>query len=206
MGPDKNHRPGIRVKVKKIIAASHKLIYAPFAILACWSFSLRYAFFGAANALHYLKSVHGDGLVLILRLYGAKVGRNCDIQPGLTIHNSRDFRKLEIGNNCHIGKDCFFDLRDSIIIGNNVVISMCCRFVTHIDMTQSILSSQFPAKSAPIFIGDDSYLGIGTTVLMGVEIGSRVLVGANSLVNDSFPDDSRVAGTPCCPIDGGGNG
>ena len=44
------------------------------------------------------------------------------------------------------------DLRDKIIIDDNVVISMQTTFITHIDMTKSELNERFPAKSASIRI------------------------------------------------------
>lgn len=158
---------------------------------------IRNTIFGFREASRYTNTLSSRALIKVLRLYGASVGKNCDIQPGITFHNCKNFKNLTIGNNCHIGKNCFFDLRNSVTIEANVVISMFSRFVTHIDITKSELSQEFPATSAPIKIGHDSYLGIGTTVLMGVEIGSKVVVAANSLVNVSIPDNSRVAGTPC---------
>lgn len=186
--------------MREVLGELHRYTYFLFGILACINFSVRRLLWGRSNALNYLSSVHSLGLKLILKVYGAQIGENCDIQSGLIFHNCKNFRNLTIGNNCHIGKNCFFDLRNSVIIEDNVVISMFCKFVTHIDMTKSELSLEFPATSAPIKIGHDSYLGIGSTVLMGVELGSKVLVGANSLVNVSIPDNSRVAGTPCKTI------
>lgn len=45
-------------------------------------------------------------------------------------------------------------------------------------------------------IGDGFYLSTGAKVLKDITIGDNVSVGANSLVNKSFPDNCMVAGTP----------
>lgn len=47
-------------------------------------------------------------------------------------------------------------------------------------------------------IGDNSLIGIGSTVLNGAVIGSNCLVGAHSLITEgkSFPDNSLILGSP----------
>ena len=47
-------------------------------------------------------------------------------------------------------------------------------------------------------IGDNSLIGIGSTILNGAIIGSNCLVGAHSLVTEgkSFPDGSLILGSP----------
>jgi len=45
-------------------------------------------------------------------------------------------------------------------------------------------------------LGDDVTIGAGACVLGGVTIGSRVVVGAHSVVTRDMPDDSVVVGSP----------
>ena len=47
-------------------------------------------------------------------------------------------------------------------------------------------------------IGDNSLIGIGSTVLNGARIGSNCLVGASALITEgkSFPDGTVILGTP----------
>jgi len=47
-------------------------------------------------------------------------------------------------------------------------------------------------------IGDDSLIGIGSTVLNGAKIGNNCLVGAHALIteNKEFPDGSLIVGAP----------
>lgn len=47
-------------------------------------------------------------------------------------------------------------------------------------------------------IGDNSLIGIGSTILNGARIGSNCVVGAHSLIteNKEFPDNSLIIGSP----------
>jgi len=47
-----------------------------------------------------------------------------------------------------------------------------------------------------IFIGDNCYIGTGSTILGPVKIGNNVIIAANSLVNKDIPDNCVVAGNP----------
>ncbi len=47
-------------------------------------------------------------------------------------------------------------------------------------------------------IGDDSLIGIGSTVLNGATVGANCMVGAHTLIteNKSFPDGTLILGAP----------
>lgn len=45
-------------------------------------------------------------------------------------------------------------------------------------------------------IGDNAYLGPGAKLFGGIELGDNVRVGANAVVNRSFPDNAILAGVP----------
>ncbi|MCE1201608.1 MAG: hypothetical protein LWX09_05870, partial [Bacteroidia bacterium] len=85
------------------------------------SFTLRKKLIGFDAAALFLQRVDKNSVIPILRKYGATIGKDCDIETGLIFHNCSDFSRLVIGNNCHIGKNCFFDLKASIILSDNVV-------------------------------------------------------------------------------------
>lgn len=84
-----------------------------------------------------------------------------------------------------------------ITIGNNVYITANCAFVTH-DGGTLILRKEVPDLewTAPITVGNDVYMGVGTLVMPGVTIGNRVIIGAGSIVSKDIPDNSVAAGVP----------
>lgn len=189
-----------RKKLKVYFNMLQYLFFQFFALFAVINFIFRRLFFGYKNATNYLVPLDSAALVIILKLYGARIGKNCDLQPGIIFHNCKNFKNLKIGNNCHIGKNCFFDLRDSITIEDNVVISMNCDFITHQDMSKSPLSKKYPAICKPIYIGSGSYFGCDVTTLMGVIIGENSIIGAKSLVNSNTERNTFYAGIPAKKI------
>lgn len=159
-------------------------------------FNIRKNILGFEFANLFLQRVDKISSQLILKKNGATIGENCDIESGQIFHNCKNFSNLFIGNNCHIGKNCFFDLKDKIIIRNNVVISMQCTFITHIDLSRSKLSIKYQKDHNPIIINNDCYIGVKTIILIGVELEKKVFVAANTLVVKSVKSNSLVAGSP----------
>lgn len=49
-------------------------------------------------------------------------------------------------------------------------------------------------------IGDDVFIGCGACVLGDINIGNNVMIGANSVVVKSVPDNAVVIGNPACII------
>jgi len=164
--------------------------------LIIFNFYIRKTLFGFANAALFLARVDKNAIIPLLKKNGASIGEKCDIETGLTFHNCINFSNLSIGNNCHIGKNCFFDLREKVNIGDNVVVSMLNTFITHIDMSKSNLSKVYKSNSKPITVKNNSYLGACCTVLMGVVIEEDAFVAAHSLVNKNVEKNTVVGGIP----------
>ena len=59
---------------------------------------------------------------------------------------------------------------------------------------QLIEREKFDLKS--VKIGKNCWLGFGSVVLPGVELGNNVTVGANAVVTKSFPSNVVIAGCP----------
>lgn len=107
---------------------------------------------------------------------------------------------VKLGNNV-----TFYGVRASsfgtepwlISIGDNVYITAGFQFITH-DGGTLILRKEVPDLewTAPIAIGNDVYIGLRTTILPGVRIGNRVIIGTGSIVTKDIPDNSVAAGVP----------
>lgn len=88
-----------------------------------------------------------------------------------------------------------------ISIGNNVHLASKVFLVPH-DAIHLMLNGRSPGgycfkeKIGCIEVGDNVFIGAGSTVLYDVKIGSNVVVGAGSVVNKDIPDGCVVAGVP----------
>lgn len=63
-------------------------------------------------------------------------------------------------------------------------------------------------KSAPVFIGDNCWIGQNVVIVKGVSVGDHCVIGANAVVTKSVPSGSVVAGAPArvigqVPVAGG---
>ncbi|MCJ7483446.1 MAG: acyltransferase [Thermodesulfovibrionales bacterium] len=163
-------------------------------------FEIRNGVLGFDQANAFLRRVGKNSIIPLLKKNGAVIGSNCDIEVPLIFHNCYDFKNFKIGNNVHIGKNCFFDLRDKITIEDNVVISMQTTFITHFDLSKSGLSIEYPAAQKPVLIKNDSYIGANVTILMGVTMGNYSMAAAGAVVNCDVLPWTVVGGVPAKEI------
>ena len=95
-----------------------------------------------------------------------------------------------------------------ISLGNNVQIASNVHFNTH-DVTHLMLNNRektlggdnnYPEKTGCIEIGDNVFIGAGTSINYNVKIGSNVIIGACSLITKDVPDNVVVGGIPAKTI------
>jgi acetyltransferase-like isoleucine patch superfamily enzyme len=110
------------------------------------------------------------------------------------------FRNLTVGERAHIGPECLIDLASAVSVGSRAALSPRVTVLTHADPGESALQQRYPRQAAPTIIEKDAWIGAGATLLHGVRIGARAVVGAGSLVRDSVDADATVAGVPALPI------
>jgi len=133
----------------------------------------------------------------ILTQMEAHLAPDCYIENHLFIHNARqNYANLSIGTGSYIGKDCFFDLSDQIIIDSNVVIAMRVTILTHFDAGTSQLSQRLPRMTKPVHIHAGAYIGAGVVLLPGVTIGDGAVVGASAVVTKDIPPGASFVGVP----------
>ena len=136
-------------------------------------------------------------IIPTLRKYGASIGEDTVLHSPLVIHNAgEDYRNLIIGSHCYFGREVFFDLKEKVLIGDRVTLSMRVTLITHTDVGDSDTKLAIPITQAPIRIDSGAYLGANVTVLQGVKIGAGAAVGAGSVVLHDVPARMLAAGHP----------
>jgi acetyltransferase-like isoleucine patch superfamily enzyme len=165
--------------------------------LAILHFRIWKSLFGFQNANRLLFSIDKQAVIPILRNNGASVGEHCDIESPLVIHNCDNYRNLVVGSDCHIGKNVLLDLRHRVILEASCTISMGTTIVTHMDVGKSDLQMLgFRKKQGGVLLEKGCYIGANATILHGVTIGSRAIVGAGSVVTKSVSPFTMVGGVP----------
>ena len=84
-----------------------------------------------------------------------------------------------------------------VVIGNNVRIAPNCSIYTVNHPLDYRQRAQRVCYTEEVEIGDDTWIGGNVTILPGVHIGKRCVIGAGSLVTKDIPDDSLAYGSPC---------
>lgn len=161
-----------------------------------------FSIFGRKGNFFLLKFFrHTNGkLGLILRYLFLKnsaglIGDNVSVQPGVYLLN---IQKLEIGNNVSIHPMCYVDAEGGITIGNEVSIAHSTSILSaNHDFTDLSIPIKYnKVKLGKVTIEDDVWIGCGVRILAGVEVGSRTVVAAGSVVNKNVEAHSIVAGVP----------
>jgi acetyltransferase-like isoleucine patch superfamily enzyme len=96
-----------------------------------------------------------------------------------------------------IGDGTFLSNRTTVFVRKNIEIGSHCAIswnVTIMDCQGHSLRDS--KKRKPVKIGNKVWLGCNSTVLPGVELGDGCVVGANSIVTKSFPENCLIAGSP----------
>lgn len=105
---------------------------------------------------------------------------------------------LKIKDGTHIGDNTIIDVTDNINIGYEVAIGPNCVLYTHDhDYSQKEKASwKGGTYTKPITIGDGAWIGSGVTILPGINIGSRCVVAAGSVITKNLEANSVYGGVP----------
>ena len=112
-------------------------------------------------------------LVGILRLFGAHIGKDVRIKPGIHI---RYPWKLRLGDHSWLA-DCYIDNLDMVIIGKHVCISQQAMLMTG---NHDYKSRTFDLMTKPIIIEDGVWIGAKSLVAPGVRVATHAVLTAGS--------------------------
>ena len=131
---------------------------------------------------------------LLLRLFGAKIGKNVLIRPTVKILYPW---KLTIGDWSWIGDNVTLYNMADINIGENCVISQKSYVCTS---SHDHTKSSFDIFAKSIDIKDKVWVASDVFIAPGVTIGTGTVVGFRSTVNQDLPPKMICYGNPAKPI------
>lgn len=111
-------------------------------------------------------------------------------------------KSLKIGKYCCITWHCILEGGANIVLGDRVFLGPGSKLLSSTYEFNGFYTSQllpddtFEIRYGDIIVGNDAYIGAGTVVMPGVNIGEGALVGANSLVNRNLKPWGIYFGNP----------
>lgn len=105
---------------------------------------------------------------------------------------------LHIGDRVSMSGFTTISAARSVMIGNNVLIARGVFIAdhTHKMVEDRPIRDQGITQIAPVAIGDGAWLGQNSVIMPGVKVGSRAVVGANSVVTKDVPSRTLALGAP----------
>ncbi len=109
--------------------------------------------------------------------------------------------QLVIGDGSFLGHGTTFSIMESVIIGRNCLIAGGVSIRDNdghpVDAAERRNNARCTIDGiSRVVIGDDVWIGACATVLKGVHVGNRAIIGANAVVTTDVPADTVVAGNP----------
>ncbi len=136
-------------------------------------------------------------------LLASRAGANVAGIAHPTILSAAEGGRIEVGNDTGISGASIV-ARTGISIGARVLIGAgACIWDTDFHPLQPGLRREHPtrdARSAPITIENDVFIGGRAIVLKGVRIGRGAVVAAGAVVTSDVAPESIVAGNPARPV------
>ncbi len=126
-------------------------------------------------------------------LYGCEIGDNSKVGAFVEIQ-----KNAKIGKNVKVSSHTFIcegvTIEDDVFIGHNV--SFINDKYPRATNEGGGLQTEEDWKVVPTFVKRGASIGTSSTILCGVTIGERAIVGAGSVVTKDVPAGVVVAGVP----------
>ena len=137
----------------------------------------------------------GEGVVVqpFANLYGCRIGDGTRVGPFVEIQAG-----AVVGARCKIQSHAFIctgvELGDGVFVGHGVM------FINDKSPRATGAGGELATEAdwelQRTEVADGASIGSGATILGGIRIGARALVGAGAVVTRDVPDDATVVGNP----------
>ena len=140
-----------------------------------------------------VKTGKGVRISAFANLYGCEIGDEVKIGAFVEIQKG-----VKVGSRCKISSHTFIcegvTVEDEVFVGHNVTFTndLYPRATNH----SGQLQTEADWKCIPTCVKRGASIGSGATLLCGITVGERAVVGAGSVVTRDVPPFAVVAGNP----------
>lgn len=115
---------------------------------------------------------------------------------GMRIRMER-WRGVKIGKHVHWGSDITVDAPYPyfLVVEDGAALAGNNQVLTHIKPSK-YFSNCFSSHVAPVIVRKNAWVGVGVTLMPGVEIGEGSMISAGSIVNTDIPPMVLAGGNP----------
>jgi len=128
-----------------------------------------------------------------VNLYGCEIGDDSKVGPFVEIQKG-----AKIGRRCKISSHTFIcegvTLEDEVFVGHGVTFTN--DRLPRATNQKGELQSEADWKCIPTMVKRGASIGSGATLLCGITIGEKAMIGAGSVVTKDVPAGAIVAGNP----------
>lgn len=131
----------------------------------------------------------------LLKEMFAECGENVYVEPPLNA-NFGGYH-VHVGDNVYMNSNVTFVDDTHIYIGSYTMIGPNVVIATAGHPISPELRRQGMQFNAPVYVGENVWLGAGVTIMPGVKIGDNTVIGAGSVVTKDIPANVVAFGNPC---------
>ena len=132
-------------------------------------------------------------MVLILRLFGASIGKDVRIKPGIRIKYPW---KLYVNDHTWLAA-CYIENLDHVYIGKHVCVSQEAMLLTG---NHNYKSATFDLVTQSILIEDGAWIGAKATVCPGVTVASHAVLSVGSVATKNMESYMVYQGNPATKL------
>lgn len=132
--------------------------------------------------------------IWLLRLFGAKIGKDVVIKPNVNIKYPW---KLSIGNHCWIGESVWIDNLDQVTIEDHVCVSQGALLICG---NHNYKMSSFDLIVSPIVLKEGCWIGAKSIVGPGVTVHSHAVLSLGSVASSDLEAFSIFRGNPAVKV------
>lgn len=137
--------------------------------------------------------------VLWMKIGGARVAWSAVIDRVNFLNLDRaGLSGLRIGKKAFLGCEAIIDLAGRVTIEDHATISPGTALLSHfsVGFSDHPLVKVYPKKVEFVTVKQGAFIGVHATILSGITVGERAVVGAGAVVTKNVPNDTLVVGIP----------